>query len=325
MTHPLVETPANPTPQDARVDTLPLKGGKELRYAIFPATTHPVQGTVLILQGRNECIEKYFETIGDITKRGFAVATFDWRGQGGSSRMLRDPARGHVRSFDHYAADLELLFENVLLPDCRGPFYVLAHSTGALIALLAAPALANRIRRMVLMTPLLDVRGGRLGKILLSAIANTLRTTGLGRVYIRGGKPTIKPFAINEVTSDAARYLRNTEILKVAPELAIGGPTAGWIASVAKAIRRVTQPDYIEAIRIPTLVVAAGADQVVSTPAIERFALQLRNATLITIDGAKHEILQEKDFYREQFFAAFDAFIPGTGGDVAETENEQAT
>ncbi|MBP0587952.1 alpha/beta fold hydrolase, partial [Mycobacterium tuberculosis] len=80
---------------------------------------------------------------------GFAVATFDWRGQGGSSRLLKDPLRGHVRSFDHYAADLELLFASVLLPDCRGPFYVLAHSTGALAALLAAPALANRIRRMV--------------------------------------------------------------------------------------------------------------------------------------------------------------------------------
>lgn len=202
---------------------------------------------------------------------------------------------------------------------------MLAHSTGALAALLAAPALANRIRRMVLMVPLLDVNGSRLGKILLSAVANTLRLTGLGGMYIRGGKPVIKPFALNEVTSDAARYLRNSEIVKTAPELAIGGPTAGWIASAAKAIKRVTNPDYIEAIRIPTLVVAAGADSVVSTPAIERYALQLRNATLITIDGAKHEILQEKDFYREQFFAAFDAFIPGTGGDMAGIENEQAT
>ncbi|WP_244642438.1 alpha/beta fold hydrolase [Phyllobacterium sp. 628] len=294
MTHPLVETPANPIPQDARVDTLALKDGKQLRYAIFPATTHPVQGTVIILQGRNECIEKYFETIRDIAKRGFTVATFDWRGQGGSSRVLRDPNRGHVRNFNQYAADLEQLFESVLLPDCRAPFYVLGHSTGALAALLAAPALANRIRRMVLLTPLLDVNGSRLGKILLGGVANTLRSTGFGRLYMRGGKPLIKPFAINEVTSDAARYLRNSEILKSAPELAVGGPTAGWIAAAAKAIKRVTRPEFVEAIRIPTLVIAAGADRVVSTSAIERFALQMRNATLITIDGSKHEILQEK-------------------------------
>ena len=30
------------------------------------------------------------------------------------------------------------------------------------------------------------------------------------------------------------------------------------------------------------------------------------------IDGARHEILQEADIYREQLLAAFDAFIPGT-------------
>lgn len=38
----------------------------------------------------------------------------------------------------------------------------------------------------------------------------------------------------------------------------------------------------------------------------------LRLGTLLTIDGAAHEILQERDLYREQFLAAFDAFIPGT-------------
>ena len=55
----------------------------------------------------------------------------------------------------------------------------------------------------------------------------------------------------------------------------------------------------------------------VSNVAIEHFARQLRVSSLLTIDGARHEILQEADFYREQFFAAFDAFIPGTNAPVA--------
>ena len=33
---------------------------------------------------------------------------------------------------------------------------------------------------------------------------------------------------------------------------------------------------------------------------------------MVTIDGARHEILQEADIYREQFWAAFDAFVPGS-------------
>lgn len=315
MIRPLVETAANPIPIGTRVEALDLGKGKMLRYAITPAASHPAHGTVIVLHGRNECIEKYFETIRDLASRGFTVATFDWRGQGASSRYLRNAAKGFVKSFDDYAADFELLFQSVLLPDCRGPYYILAHSAGALTALVTAPALSNRIRRMVLLAPLLDINSSRTRKMSARIIANTLRSTGLGGTYMLGGPHVLRPFAANEVTSDSARYDRNCGVLDLAPELAIGGPTASWIVAAARAIKRVTKPEYIDTIRIPTLIVAAGADSVVSTPAIERFAVQMRNTTLLTVDGARHEILQEKDFYREQFFAAFDAFIPGTGGD----------
>lgn len=313
MIRSLVETASNPIPSGTRVDSLNLADGKQLRYAITPANMHPSRGTVIILHGRSECIEKYFETIADIAARGFTVATFDWRGQGASSRLLRDTARGHIKSFDHYVADFEQLFQTVLLPDCRGPFYILAHSTGALIALLAAPALSNRIRRMVLTSPLLDIPGARTAKTTASVVANSLRWSGLGRTYMLGGPYLAKPFERNLVTSDPVRYQRQDEVLTQAPELTLGGPTASWVVAAAKAIKRVNRPDFIEKIRVPMLIVAAGADTIVSTPAIERYALQLRNTTLLTIDGAKHEILQEKDFYREQFLAAFDAFVPGMG------------
>ena len=33
------------------------------------------------------------------------------------------------------------------------------------------------------------------------------------------------------------------------------------------------------------------------------------------IEGARHEILQEQDVYRAQFWAAFDAFVPGASCD----------
>jgi lysophospholipase len=64
-------------------------------------------------------------------------------------------------------------------------------------------------------------------------------------------------------------------------------------------------------LKVPMLVIAAGNDQVVSTSAVEAYAGHLRLGSLLTIDGAAHEILQEADLYREQFLAAFDAFVPG--------------
>ena len=37
------------------------------------------------------------------------------------------------------------------------------------------------------------------------------------------------------------------------------------------------------------------------------------NGALVTIDGARHEIMMERDIYRAQLWGAFDAFVPGSG------------
>jgi lysophospholipase len=47
-------------------------------------------------------------------------------------------------------------------------------------------------------------------------------------------------------------------------------------------------------------------------PAIEAVAAELRVGGQVAIAGARHEVLMERDAIREQFWAAFDAFIPGT-------------
>ena len=62
----------------------------------------------------------------------------------------------------------------------------------------------------------------------------------------------------------------------------------------------------------PILMLAASNDTIVSTAAIEEFAYHLRAGSHLVIAGSKHEILQEQDRYRGQFWAAFDAFVPGT-------------
>jgi lysophospholipase len=70
--------------------------------------------------------------------------------------------------------------------------------------------------------------------------------------------------------------------------------------------------NYPSEIRQPILMLAASSDTVVSIAAIEEFAYHLRAGSHLVIAGAKHEILQEQDRYRSQFWAAFDAFVPGT-------------
>jgi len=312
MTDLLHETPDNPIPAGGHAEMLTMADGRRLRCARFASQGRPLKGTVILVPGRNECIEKYFETISDLSDRGFGTATFDLRGQGGSDRLLRDPQRGYVDDFMEYVSDLEPFFEQVVLPDCRGPYYVLAHSTGALVALMASPLMTNRVQRMVLTSPLLGFAGTSLASA--RRVATFYCAVGLGTRYLGGGPRTAEPspFAGNTLTSDPVRYARNAGIYRLYPELGLGGPTATWIRAATLAIEYVNNPESMAALHVPMLIVAAGADKVVDTRATEAFASRLRIGSMVVIDGARHEILQEADFYREQFFAAFDAFIPGT-------------
>jgi lysophospholipase len=57
------------------------------------------------------------------------------------------------------------------------------------------------------------------------------------------------------------------------------------------------------------LLFAAGNDTVVSTRAIEDFAVGAKVASSILMPGSRHEILQESDSVRTRFWAAFDAYL----------------
>ena len=120
------------------------------------------------------------------------------------------------------------------------------------------------------------------------------------------------PFEGNELTSDPLRYARNAAIVEADPTLAIASPSIAWAETAFRAMMEFRDDGYPEKIRHPILMIGASHDTVVSTPAIEEFACHLRGGAHLVVAGAKHEILQERDRYRAQFWAAFDAFVPGT-------------
>ena len=80
----------------ARLRNLVMADGTLLRTAYWsaPGPHKPSRGTVLLLAGFSEFIEKYYETASDLHALGFAVIAFDWRGQGLSSRAQKIGAAG---------------------------------------------------------------------------------------------------------------------------------------------------------------------------------------------------------------------------------------
>ncbi len=61
----LVSLSINPVPSGAKVEAFEGYDGLQLRSALWEATRGPARGTVVIVQGRGEFIEKYFEVIAD--------------------------------------------------------------------------------------------------------------------------------------------------------------------------------------------------------------------------------------------------------------------
>lgn len=310
----LIGTRFNPVPEGVNAGFVATPDGTKLRIARWTATTRPSKGTVILLQGRSEFIEKYFETVDDLRSRGFGVLTFDWRGQGGSQRLLADPRRGHIEHFNQYITDLETVMTEIALPDCKGPFFVLAHSMGALVALLAAPSFGNRIDRMVLSAPLLALNGLPVSQNLLQRFAGAMSFIGFAQSHARRDTSNAlnRPFMGNKLTSDIERFQRNRGIVEARQGLVLGAPTFGWTFAACRAMQEVHEPGFSNVISVPTLFLVAGNDEIVDPRAVEAYGHAMRAGAFLTISGAKHEILQERDFLREQALAAFDGFVPGS-------------
>jgi len=309
----LVSIPANPVPEGAATGMLKTADGVSLRFACF-APPAGRRGTVCVFPGRTEWIEKYFETVRDLRNRGFAVAVLDWRGQGLSERALGDRYKGYIGNFAEFDIDIETFMREVVLPDCPPPFFALGHSMGAIVLIRAVARGQRWFDRMVLTAPMLGIAFVQ-SMALAGTVLRAMRLGGFGRIYVPGRYPGVldlRPFAGNILTSDPVRYARNAAVLEAEPALGLGGPTIAWCDAAFRAMRTVTEPSFAARIRQPILIIAAGRDAIVSNSTIEDFAMQLRAGSHLVVVGSQHELLMEQDRYRAQFWAAFDAFVPGT-------------
>lgn len=308
----LFADPGYPVPGHGKVWFATTRDGASLRFASWRPTVRPVRGTLVVMQGRAEFIERYSETVAELRRRGFHVLSFDWRGQGGSQRFVSRERKGHVGRLKHYEADLALAMAEMQakLPP---PYFVLAHSMGAALCLDAARNGALPVSRLVALAPMLDLTMVA-HPARASRLASLLYWLGFGRAFIPGGGDTAiatKPFEGNRLTSDPVRYARNSALSAEARHLSIGDPTIAWVRTAFRLMARLNAPSAALQVKVPTLIIAAGLDPVVSTPAIERFAARLKTGSALVLPTARHEILMESDPIRAQFWAAFDAFIPG--------------
>ena len=286
--------------------------GARLRAALFDADPAvAARGPLVLLNGQTEFIEKYFEVIDELRGRGFAVATMDWRGQGGSQRFLKDDSRkGYVQDFAEYDGDLAAFMAQVVAPMGDAKPIALAHSMGGHNLLRYLVRQPEAFAKAIMTAPMVAVslRGYAAWLVHMVTRLEALRGNGAGWVWgMEARDPHAMTFANQMVTSDLARFDRTQAILRDHPELRLAGATWSWLGAALRSMAWLQR--QAPRITTPLLVIGAGADRIVLTAQTRAFAARLPNARYIEIAGSGHEMLLERDPIRAQWWAAFDAFV----------------
>lgn len=301
-----ITIPLNPPPANGEPFYFTAEDGKRLRAAFFRAARP--RGNIVLLGGRTEFIEKYFEVISDLCDRGLNVITMDWRGQGLSARMLRDRNKGHIDHFDTYIDDLRLFTEKEAVPRfCEGPVFVMAHSMGGLITLGLLAQGYRRFDRAVLCAPMTKLALPLYVRIPLRIITAAARMTGAGSLTITGGEPD--RFHGNVLTSDPDRFERFRLLRLAAPQASTGAATCSWISASMTLMSRLRKTCHLEKLDTPVLVVSAQNDRVIDSSSHQDLDRRHPLVRTVTLEGALHEIMMEHDRYRNIFWSHVDRFI----------------
>ncbi|QXO17492.1 alpha/beta fold hydrolase [Vibrio ostreae] len=264
---------------------------------------------IVVVNGRIESAWKYQELFYDLFQQGYDIYAYDHRGQGLSDRLIEEREMGFVGEFDDYVQDLSGL---VAMWDLRRyqQRFLLGHSMGgAVVTRYVQTHPHHDFSAMALSAPMFGV--SMPWQLRPVAMPLTQFMTALYRkpTYAPGYSAYYaKPFEINPLTQSEVRYRWFRELYEQKPELKLGGPSTRWVWQGLMAAKQCIQ--LTRQIRIPTLVLQAEADTIVSNAAQVRFITKLARtnpaSSIEVIAGARHEVLFERDPYRNQ---ALDAML----------------
>lgn len=296
-------------PPAAEIGWLQMPDGAAVRTLRLPHE-EPL-ANLLVLTGRADFLEKWADVFAILHDAGFAIISCDWRGQGGSHRLV-DNGAGYIDSFDSWIADLSVLAEWAAraLPDA--PWLTLAHSMGGHILLRwlldghwQQGALGADLRGAIFSAPLVDVHEPSGLRRLIPYVARWHVQHGRGQDFAWGQTP----YGLAQQNGTRQKLLTSSLIhfedealwLTERPELATGGVSWGWLSAFAESQNKLLQADPAK-LDLPVLTLLAEHEQVVDNVATRRRVGRLPRARCIVVPGAAHEILRESDRIRAQAF-----------------------
>ncbi|GLT19025.1 lysophospholipase L2 [Vibrio zhanjiangensis] len=267
---------------------------------------------IVVVNGRIECTWKYQELFYDLFQQGYDIYSFDHRGQGLSDRLIDDVEMGYVQDFEDYVHDLNHLITHFHLESYKN-CYLLGHSMGGNIATRYLQTYPQHpFCAIALSAPMLGVNLPWCLKLIALPYNQIMASLSSQPKFAPGQQPYYsKPFDNNLLTQSDVRYQWFRELYEKRPELKVGGASHRWVWQGLMAAKKC----YLMArhIHTPLLILQAECDEVVSNHDQVKFFNKLvkynQQSQLRTIENSRHEILFEKDEYRNQALDAIFSFF----------------
>jgi lysophospholipase len=188
--------------------------------------------------------------------------------------------------------------------DLPGPWFVLGHSMGGAIGLRAIYE-GLPVRAAAFSAPMWGIRLSPLMRPVAWALAGAASAAGLGGRYVPGMNGVTyvhsAPYEGNVLSSDPDMYSYMKRQVTDRPDLAIGGPSMGWLY---EALRECRDLAARASPALPCHCAVGPAERVVDIPAIEDRMARWPGASFDRIDGAEHELMMERPPIRARFYDA---------------------
>ncbi|MEO1083787.1 MAG: lysophospholipase, partial [Acidobacteriota bacterium] len=249
----------------------------ELRWRAWLPARSP-RALLFIVPGLFEHSARYRVAADFLSGLGYACWSIDLRGHGESGGR-----RVHVNHFDDYARDVEAGMRRAREQHPDTPAVLFGHSMGGVVAIRYALDRPEDLHGLVLSSPGLEPHPDSKPPAWLAA---------LGRALSR-----VAPRFLIDADLDAELISRRPQVVEAyrADPLIGSKVSARWFTAYESA--RVDAMTRAPELRVPTLLLLAGADRLVDPTAAERWADATPGGSVLihTWDDCYHELLNEEE------------------------------